>query len=73
MPSLGDISEFVTALVAVAGFWLTWRKIHAVQQDVKTVEQGMNGMKTELVAATRSGALAEGKAKGRAEEKAERK
>ena len=63
MPTVGDVTQLITALTIAYNVWQTWR----VKQNVQKIETATNSMKDALVAATAKASLAEGTAAGLAE------
>ncbi len=66
MPSLGDISQFLTAIAAVGACLLSWRNSLKIEQ----VHKATNSLTDRLVETTRSDANQTGVTEGRRLEKA---
>jgi hypothetical protein len=65
------IGLLANAAAIVFAAWLNASKLKIVLADVRKVELATNGMKNELLAATKSAALQQGNSAGRADLKAE--
>ena len=74
MDHLGQVAQFITAVVLAFNCWQSWRngkKANAISEgqaeinkNVATLEKNTNSIKDALVAATAKAALAEGTAAG---------
>ena len=71
------VENLASIIIAVGGFVIIWRKqeqvvaaVAKVDAKTDTVIHATNGLKAELVEATAKASSAEGRAAGRAEEKA---
>ncbi len=58
MPSLGDISQLMTAIAALGALYLGWRN----SRKLEIVHKATNSMHDEIVGLTRRDGIVEGRA-----------